>query len=50
MLEEYDAVIIATAHAAVDYAIVARHATLIIDTRNAIHKAGLTARHRLVKA
>jgi len=49
-VREYDAVVIATAHAVVDYSIIARHAVLIIDTRNAIHKAGLTARCRLVKA
>ncbi len=47
---EYDAVVIATAHATVDYSLIARHAVLIIDTRNAIHKAGLTPRGRIVKA
>ncbi|MEO6091491.1 MAG: UDP binding domain-containing protein, partial [Novosphingobium sp.] len=37
---DYDAVIIATDHTGVDYAGVASHARLIIDTRNALAKAG----------
>lgn len=32
----YDAVLIATEHTAVDYAMVAKHAKLVVDTRNAI--------------
>ena len=43
MLARYDAVLIATDHAAVDYALVARHAKLIVDTRNALAKRGVEA-------
>lgn len=32
----YDAVLIATEHTAVDYAMIAKHAKLVVDTRNAI--------------
>ncbi len=39
----YDAVLIATDHGAVDYALVARHAKLIVDTRNALAKRGIAA-------
>ncbi len=49
-LHGYDAVVIATAHPSVDYALIARHASLIVDTRNAISRAGLTPVGRLVKA
>ena len=38
----YDAVLIATDHDAIDYAFLARHARLIVDTRNACGRAGLT--------
>ncbi len=38
-----DAVLIATDHSAVDYDLVVRHARLIIDTRNAVRRAGLAA-------
>lgn len=37
----FDAVLIATDHDAVDYAALAEHATVIVDTRNACHKAGV---------
>ena len=39
----YDAVLIATDHAVVDYVVVAEHAKLIVDTRNALAKRGITA-------
>lgn len=42
-LASYDAVLISTDHAAVDYAEVARHAKLIVDTRNALAKRGIDA-------
>jgi UDP-N-acetyl-D-glucosamine dehydrogenase len=42
-IADYDAVLIATDHAAVDYAVVAEHAKLIVDTRNALAKRGITA-------
>lgn len=42
-IADYDAVLIATDHAAVDYAVVAEHARLIVDTRNALAKRGITA-------
>lgn len=42
-LASYDAVLISTDHAAVDYALVAEHAKLIVDTRNALAKRGINA-------
>lgn len=42
-LAGYDAVLISTDHAAVDYALVADHAKLIVDTRNALAKRGINA-------
>lgn len=45
-MKTYDAVIIATAHSAYDYEWIAKHAHLIIDTRNAIKKR----RKNVVKA
>jgi UDP-N-acetyl-D-glucosamine dehydrogenase len=44
-----DVVLIATDHEAVDYAMIADSARLIVDTRNAITKRGLSARN-VVKA
>jgi len=44
-LEAYDCVLIATDHDAVDYAFVARHARLIIDTRNAIARRSIASDH-----
>jgi UDP-N-acetyl-D-glucosamine dehydrogenase len=41
----YDVVLIATDHDAVDYPELARHAKLIVDTRNACARAGLRAPH-----
>lgn len=43
-LSQYDAVVISTDHDAVDYALMAAHASLIVDTRNAIAKRGLTGK------
>lgn len=40
-LSGYDAVLIATDHDAVDYGLVVRHARMVVDTRNACHRAGL---------
>ena len=48
-IEGYDAVLIATDHDAVDYAALVRDARLVIDTRNACAKAGLTGEN-IVKA
>ncbi|MCO5732350.1 nucleotide sugar dehydrogenase [Rhizobium sp. SSA_523] len=48
-LDEVDAVIIATDHDQVDYAAVAQHARLIIDTRNVFSRQGLPA-DKVVKA
>jgi UDP-N-acetyl-D-glucosamine dehydrogenase len=39
----YDVVLIATDHDAVDYSALARNAKLVVDTRNACHRAGVTA-------
>ena len=44
-----DAVLIVTDHDAVDYALVARHAALVIDTRNVMARTGLTGSN-IVKA
>jgi UDP-N-acetyl-D-glucosamine dehydrogenase len=48
-LAAYDAVLIATDHDVVDYALVADHAKLVIDTRNAMERRGLCPQ-ALVKA
>jgi UDP-N-acetyl-D-glucosamine dehydrogenase len=40
LLESCDAVLITTDHSGVDYELVARHADLVIDTRNAMGRAG----------
>ena len=45
----YDAVLIATDHEAVDYVLVAKHAALIVDTRNALARRGI-AGGQIVKA
>jgi UDP-N-acetyl-D-glucosamine dehydrogenase len=41
-LAAYDAVIVTTEHSSVDYALVARHAKLVVDSRNAMARRGLT--------
>jgi UDP-N-acetyl-D-glucosamine dehydrogenase len=48
-LAAYDAVLVATDHDAVDYAAIARHAPLIVDTRNVFARRGL-ANAKVVKA
>jgi UDP-N-acetyl-D-glucosamine dehydrogenase len=48
-LAQQDCVLIVTDHAAVDYELVARHASLVVDTRNAMARAG-DAKARVVKA
>jgi UDP-N-acetyl-D-glucosamine dehydrogenase len=45
----YDAVLIATDHDAVDYAVLDRAARLVVDTRNIMTKNGLDS-GRVVKA
>lgn len=47
-LGDYDAVVILTDHRAVDYALLASHARLIVDTRNAMR--GMDVTGKLVKA
>jgi UDP-N-acetyl-D-glucosamine dehydrogenase len=49
VLREQDAVLIVTAHDAVDYELVGEHAKLVVDTRNAIERVA-TPRARIVKA
>jgi UDP-N-acetyl-D-glucosamine dehydrogenase len=49
MLQAFDAVLIATDHDAVDYRSVAAHARLVVDTRNALARSGLTD-YAVVKA
>ncbi|RYY25544.1 MAG: nucleotide sugar dehydrogenase [Sphingomonadales bacterium] len=48
-ISEYDAVLIATDHDAVDYAALVLSAKLVIDTRNACGKAGVTS-EKIVRA
>jgi UDP-N-acetyl-D-glucosamine dehydrogenase len=48
-LAGYDAVLIATDHDAVDYRFVVEHARVVIDTRNACERAGITS-DKVVKA
>ncbi len=48
-IENYDAVLIATDHDAVDYAALARSARLVIDTRNACGNAGVIS-EKVVRA
>ncbi len=43
VIESYDAVVICTEHKNVDYPLIAKHAKLIIDTRNAVARQGLNA-------
>jgi UDP-N-acetyl-D-glucosamine dehydrogenase len=45
----YDAILVSTDHDDVDYALIARHAKLIVDTRNIFAKRGLTSA-KVVKA
>ncbi len=40
-IKSYDAVVIVTNHANVDYKLLEKHAKLIIDTRNALNKIGI---------
>ncbi len=46
----YDCILISTAHKAVDYVALADWATLIVDTRNAMVKAGVIDSPKVVKA
>lgn len=46
-LAAYDAVVISTDHDAVDYALIASAARLIVDTRNALGRRGLPALRRV---
>jgi len=45
-----DAVLIATDHDEIDYALVAAHAPLVVDTRNAMARHGAAGAARIVKA
>ena len=49
VFHDYDAVVIATDHDAVDYQALCRHAKLVIDTRNACARHGCVGEH-IVKA
>ena len=48
-LKDFDAVVVATDHDAIDYQTIADHALLIVDTRNVFGRLGL-ARETVVKA
>ncbi len=47
-LRKYDCVVIATDHSSYDYPFIVKHASLVIDTRNAT--AGIRAKRKIVKA
>ncbi len=49
-VREYDAVVVATAHRAFDWAMIAREARLVIDTRNALAPYAAGMGERLVRA
>ncbi len=49
-IRSYDAIVIATAHNAFDYNLLAREANLVIDTRNAMGAFAETMHDRLVRA
>lgn len=49
-LGTYDAVLIATDHDNVDYGLVVEHSSIVVDTRNAIAKAGIAAKDKVYKA
>ncbi|MBA4029110.1 MAG: nucleotide sugar dehydrogenase [Planctomyces sp.] len=49
-LAGYDAVVVVTAHRAIDWALVARHARLVIDTRDALRPWAQEMGDRLVRA
>jgi len=49
-LKGYDAVLVSTAHDAFDWGLIAQHAPLVIDTRNAMSGHQETMGRRLVKA
>jgi len=49
LIASYDAVVIATDHDGIDYAGLSLAAKLIVDTRNALHRAGV-ADERVIKA
>ena len=49
LLKEFDAVLIATDHSSVDYSLIGEHARLVVDTRNAMARAGRT-KARVVRA
>ena len=46
----YDCVLISTAHSIVDYALLAKHAKLVIDTRDAMRAFDVDMGARLVRA
>jgi UDP-N-acetyl-D-glucosamine dehydrogenase len=48
-LARYDAVLIATDHSPIDYALIGQHARLVIDTRNAMARVP-TPKARIIKA
>ena len=49
LLRQYDAVVVATDHDAVDYRELCQTASLIVDTRNACQRAGYVG-HNVIKA
>lgn len=49
-LKLYDALVVATAHPGVDWELVADHAQMIVDTRNALAAHAASLGHRLVRA
>lgn len=50
VLKGYDGVLIATDHDEVDYRLVVEASKLVVDTRNAVVKAGLPLTDTVIKA
>jgi UDP-N-acetyl-D-glucosamine dehydrogenase len=49
-IASYDAVLIATDHDNVDYALLVEHARLVVDTRNAVARSGIPSADNVCKA
>ena len=49
-LRKYDVVLISTDHSCYDYAMIAKNAKLVVDTRNAVKGAGKKGQNNLFRA
>lgn len=50
VIQSYDAILIATDHDNVDYGLVVEHGNIVVDTRNAVAKAGIARSDNVYKA